>query len=204
MKTYLIELTGNTPLMHHRMSEKAQMELLFKNKEKKKKVKDDTRTPRDIAQEAVYQNDDGTYYIPSGYLRGAFSHCAGDYKQTSSKKSYKAIAGGVFIPTSDRFTLLHPETNKPIDNFEVQIDKGCNRNMGKGTAVIICRPRFDKWKIKATVMIDNDLISPEMTQQIVEDSGRRSGIGSFRVSNGGTYGMYSVTQFKEINDSDLK
>lgn len=192
MKCFEVELTGRTALMHHRMSEEAIMSLLGP-KSKKKKVAIE-KTPRQIAEEHAYKTTDGKFYIPLDYVSGAFKHVASDYKQTSGKKSYKAIAGGIFRPLEISAILLD-ENNKPLDNFEVDIRKATNHQAG---AVVVCRPRFDKWKCKFTIEIDDTLIAPEMAQEILEDAGKRAGIGSFRVAKSGYYGQFMVTSFQPI------
>lgn len=193
MKTFQVELTGRTPIMHHRMTEETIMGLLGP-KSKKKKVKEE-KLPRQIAEEHAYKTTDGKYYIPLDYVSGAFKHVASDYKQTSGKKSYKAIAGGIFRPC-ELNAILTDHAGKPLDNFEVDIRKATNHLAG---AVVVCRPRFDEWKVNFTIEIDDSLIAPEVAQDILEDSGKRAGIGSFRVAKSGFYGQFSVTKFIPIS-----
>lgn len=192
MKSFEIEITGRTHLLHHRMTEEAIMSLLGP-KSKKKAVKVE-KTPRQIAEEHAYKTPEGEYYIPLDYISGAFKHVASDYKQTSGKKSYKAIAGGIFRPVEPNAILLNNK-NKPLKTFEVDIRKATNHQAG---AVVVCRPRFDEWKCKFTIEIDETLIAPEVAQDILEDSGKRAGIGSFRVAKSGYFGQFNVTSWKPI------
>lgn len=189
MKSVEVEIQGKTPLMHHRMSEEALLKLL--GAKSKKKVVKEERLPREIAEEHAYKNTAGQYYIPMEYISGAFKHVASDYKQTSGKKSYKAIAGGIFRPTTAAAVLLDSD-DEPILDFEVDIKKATNHQAG---AVAVCRPRFDDWKAKFTVEIDDSLISTDQVLEILSDAGKRSGIGSFRVAKSGSYGQFSVTKF---------
>lgn len=193
MKRFLIEVKYVTPLLHHRMNEEAIAGLLG-DKGKKKKVKE-VLTPREIAAKHVYEDKDGTCYIPSGYFCGAFSHVASDYHQKNSqRKSYKSIAGGIFRPETENITLLD-EKNKPIKKWEVDMRKGTNHLKG---AVAICRPRFEKWKCKFVAQINTDLISEDIALKILEDAGVRAGIGSFRVAKGGWFGQFVITKFQEV------
>lgn len=192
MKVYNIEILGTTPLMHHRMTEEDLFKLLG-NKDTKKKVKGE-KTPRQIAEEHAYKDDDGTYFIPMDYISGAFANVASDYKQTNSaRKSYKSIAQGIFRPTSTKAPLLGKK-EEILDSFEVDVRKATNHQKG---AVAVCRPRFDEWKVKFQVAIDDTIISPEMALTILQDAGKRAGIGSFRVCKGGYFGQFVVTHFKE-------
>lgn len=194
MKTFLIEITGRTPLLHHRMRPEDLMGLLGP-KSKKKKVKEE-KLPRQIAEEHAYKTEDGKYCIPLEYVSGAFKHVASDYKQTSGKKTYKAIAGGIFRPR-EQFAILINKEGEELSTFEVDIRKATNHQAG---AVAVCRPRFDDWRCVFTVEIDDSLIDPAMAQEILEDSGKRSGIGSFRVSKSGYFGQFMVTRFEELKD----
>lgn len=193
MKTFKVELTGRTPLLHHRMTEESLMSLLG-NKGKKKKVKEE-KLPRQIAEEHAYKTLDGKYCIPLDYVSGAFKHVASDYKQTSGKKSYKAIAGGIFRPLEGS-AILTDHKNEPLTNFEVDIRKATNHQAG---AVAVCRPRFDEWRCSFTIEIDDTLIAAEMAQEILEDSGKRAGIGSFRVAKSGYFGQFNVTSWQSLS-----
>lgn len=93
------------------------------------------------------------------------------------------------------FATLTDLLDIPLSTFEVDIRKATNHQKG---AVAVCRPRFDKWKVKTEIIIDEDLLSPEIALEMLNDSGKRSGIGSFRVSKGGYFGQFQVTSFKEI------
>jgi hypothetical protein len=194
MKRFLVRLKGVTPLMHHRMTEDAIAQLLG-DKGSKKKVKE-VLTPREIAAKHVYQYADGKCYIPTGYISGAFAHVASDYKQSNSqRKSYKAIAGGIFRSELENALLV--EEGEPITRWEVDIRKATNHKAG---AVAVCRPRFEKWGVEFTATIATDLITPETALAILQDAGRRAGIGSFRVAKGGYFGQFAVTHFEEIKD----
>lgn len=192
MKTIEIEIEGTSPLLQHRFSEEELFGLLGA-KQKKAKVIEEL-TPRDIANKAAYKDDSG-YYIPMEYVVGAFKYAASDYKESNkSRKSLKTVAGGAFRPVSDRTHLLDDDNNV-LQNFEVDVRKATNHLKG---AVAVCRPRFDRWKTKFKINIDESIIAVQTAQSILEDAGKRSGIGSFRVSKGGYFGQFRITEFKEI------
>jgi len=133
------------------------------------------------------------FAIPLSYVVGAFRDVASDYKQKdSSRKSYKAIAGGVFRPIGE-FASLSDAKGKPLKKFEVDIRKATNHLKG---AVAVCRPRFDVWNTKFQIMVDTDIIDSDVAHQILSDAGRRAGIGSFRVNKSGHYGQFIVTKWK--------
>ena len=195
-----VELKGVTPLMHHRMTDEQVSKLLGAKKGTKKEPKQ-VLTPREIATKHAYVNTDGSYCIPMSYVCGAFRDVASDYRQKdSSRKSYKAIAGGIFRPLDEHATLLDAK-GKPIKRFEVDIRKATNHLKG---AVAVCRPRFDRWHLKFRVMVDDTIIDPDIANQILSDAGRRAGIGSFRVNKSGYYGQFIVEKWKQVGGSKIK
>jgi hypothetical protein len=190
MKKVRVKIKGVTPLLHHRMREEDLFSLLGTKGKKKKDMEE--KTPREIAESYAYKTTDGKYYIPSEYISGAFAAVASEYKQSNSqRKSYKAIAKGIFRPVQDSATLTDHDGN-PLTDFEVDIRKATNHQKG---AVAVCRPRFDRWQAEFEVSIDTDLISEKTALDILNDSGKRAGIGSFRVQRGGYFGQFQVIEF---------
>lgn len=161
----------------------------------KKKVKEE-RTPRQIAESYAYKSDkDGTYYVPSTYVTGAFIEAASNYKdKSSSRKSLKSVAAGAFFVVDEKATLLELKKDKPLKSFEVDIRKATNHLKG---AVAVIRPRFDEWRVKLTASVDEDLIPLETAHSILSDAGRRVGIGSFRISKRGYFGSFQITKWDE-------
>lgn len=193
MKQVEIEIEGITPLLQHRMTQEELFGLLGAKTERKKAK--EVLTPREIAEKYVYKSESGECYIPMDYVVGAFAHVASDYKQkNTARKSLKTVARGIFRPSQESATLLDKD-NKPLKDFEVDVRKATNHQKG---AVAVCRPRFDTWKTKFKVMIDDDIVATETAHEILNDAGKRSGIGSFRVSKGGYFGQFIVTKWTEL------
>ena len=103
--------------------------------------------------------------------------------------------------TEEFAPLLQLRRKAAVKTFEVDIKKATNHLKG---AVAVCRPRFDEWRVVFTVEVDDDIITPELALTILEDSGKRSGIGSFRVSKGGYYGQFSVTSWQELSNVKVR
>lgn len=194
MKRFEIYLKGTSPLLQHKMPEDELFSLLG-TKSKKKKDKE-TLTPREIADRYAYKINN-TYCIPTAYIVGAFKGIASEYKQKNSqRKSIKSIAGGIFRP-DEEFVNLLDNNHKEITSFEVDIRKGVNHQKG---AIAVCRPRFDEWNILMTATIQTDFVSEEVILEMLNDAGKRSGIGSFRVSKGGYFGQFIIEKFIELKD----
>lgn len=99
-------------------------------------------------------------------------------------------------PSDISSTLFADEAMKiPVSDFEVDVRRATNHQKG---AVAVCRPRFDKWFAEMELHIDDDIVSIETVNDMLQDAGKRSGIGSFRVSKGGIFGKFQVIEFKEL------
>lgn len=193
MKEIEVSITGVTALMQHRMPDEALFALLGAKSEKKKS--EEELTPRQIAEKHCYKNEHG-YYIPLEYVIGAVKHVASDYKQkNTARKSLKTVAAGAIRPAQDYATITD-ENQEALKSFEVDVRKATNHQKG---AVAVCRPRFDKWNAKFRLMIDDSIISVSVAQEMLTDAGKRSGIGSYRVSKGGYFGQFRITEWTELN-----
>ena len=79
--------------------------------------------------------------------------------------------------------------------FNAHSDKAVTR---PGDAI---RPRFPRgWKISFTLAYDTDdrLITEEKIRAIVETTGKKIGLGSYRVENTGWYGKFTITEWKPM------
>jgi len=192
MKEIEIEITGISPMLHHKMPDDELFKLLGAKQEKKKS--EEERTPREIAERHVYKNGEH-YIIPMEMVIGAIKHVASDYKQkNTNRKSLKAVAAGAIRPGQD-FAVMLNENNQPVEYFEVDVRKATNHQKG---AIAVCRPRFDKWKARFKLNIDDSIVTMAISQEMLEDAGKRAGIGSYRVAKGGYFGQFRVTEWKEL------
>jgi hypothetical protein len=197
MKTIKVKIKGITPLLQHRFTEDELFGLLGTKTTKKKDKGEET--PRQIAEKCAYKSDDGTFYIPTEYITGALAYVATEYKQKNSqRKSLKQIIKGIVSPTTISSQLFaDEEMQTPINDFEVDVRRATNHQKG---AVAVCRPRFDKWFTELELQIDDEIVATETVQEMLQDAGKRSGIGSFRVSKGGIFGKFHVIEFIEVKN----
>lgn len=199
MQRILIKIKGVTPLMHHRMDEETLFSLIKTTANGKgkgdKKTTSENVTPRDIAAKHAYKMGK-VFVIPTSYIIGAFREVASEYKQKNSqRKSMKSIAGGILRPEQEYIPLTWDGSS--IEDFEVDIRKATNHLKG---AVAVCRPRFDLWETEGVFVADTDLITPDMLHEMLNDAGKRSGIGSFRVSKGGYFGQFQIKEFTLLDN----
>lgn len=72
---------------------------------------------------------------------------------------------------------------------------------GGGKRVIKLFPRIDDWGGSFTVLVLDDIITPEVFRQVVVCAGQLIGLGRFRPRNRGFYGRFSVSEISWRDDA---
>jgi len=188
MKKYSIEIEGVTPYMQHRMDD-AKLEEWEKNR-KLIIERDDVAKEDQVRAEFHSYSDKEGFYIPSDHIRGALINAGAMVKSKvgNSRKSMKNIVAGMFFIEEEKLRL--PK------EYEIDKRSAVNRNI---KARIICiRPKWNKWKAKFTLMVDNDTITIETIKEIVNNAGQFIGVGSFRPTNNGMFGRFKLNSIKAM------
>jgi hypothetical protein len=66
-----------------------------------------------------------------------------------------------------------------------------------GGRILAYRPMFEDWKLAFEVELDTSIINAKLLRQIVDDAGKRIGLGDFRPSTKGPFGRFVVTKWVE-------
>ena len=190
MKKYKVKIVGVTPYMQHRMDD-AKLEEWEKNRKK-------IIERHDISQEDIkramfhsYMDDKGKFYIPSEHVRGALIEAGALVKSKvgNSRKSMKNIVAGMFFVMPSHLPIHQ--------NFVIDKRSAVNKNIK--ARIIVIRPKWEQWETEFELWVDNDTITKETVQEILENSGRYIGIGSFRPLCNGMYGRYEVNKVTLIS-----
>lgn len=187
MQRFNVRLDGRTPLLINRLTEE---ELLRLHSKDKKKFTAPVE-PREAARQRLYLNGDKPFLpstmVMSCFINGGLFLKLDGKRQMSSAKS--TLLPG-FISIEDAFMpIVHPDTGKAAP-WEVDMRQG--RNPNGGEAVCIIRPRFDRWRINFSMLIDNKQIDPSRIRELVDISGTRMGLGDFRPQRKGIFGQFVV------------
>ena len=188
MRRFKVILQSLTPLLQHRFGEAAR-DALKAGTSASIKVTD----PVALAEQAAYRlpasnGQPGELYQPAEHIERAFFQAAGFHK--IGRRSAKSVAGAA-IGVSPR-RILHGTAH-----FELDEQSGVNPST-RGR-VMIYRARLDSWRLVFDVELDDTLIQPDLAKKIIEDAGKKIGIGAFRVAKGGRFGQFSVVEFSEVN-----
>lgn len=189
MKQYKVVISGVTPYMQHRMDDQ-KLEAWEKRRGPIHERDDIAHEDAIRAEYHCYRSADGPCYIPAEQIRGALIN-AGSYvkaKVGGRSKSMKQIVAAMFMVSPDE--IIIPEYSA--------IDKRSAVNKNVKARVIVVRPRWNQWSAEFTLSVDEDSITKETIQQIIEYAGKYVGIGSFRPTNNGMFGRFELTEIKTL------
>jgi hypothetical protein len=184
-----IIIEGTTPLICNKFTDAAAE--AASNGTRSSLATMDRGTPLDIAQAKLYLGMDGKPTIPQPNLlrcltEGGRFHKVGKTQVTTAKSSMLFACvdiDGAEIP------IIHQQPWK-VDTRAVRIPS-------TGGRILAHRPMFDDWKLEFVMDIDTTIMSPKLMRQIVDDAGKRVGLGDFRPANKGPYGRFVVTRWQE-------
>jgi len=187
MKRLKVKIKGTKPLLMNKFVGDTE-----DGNEKVTRGKKDYGTPQEQAEKVTYLDKKGKVYVPWTWIAGTLKTVASDFKSSISKrKSLKAIIGGAALFEDEKIYFTDGFTK---EDFEVHTTPV----VIKGSRISRHRPKFDSWELEFTLALDSSLVTlPEFTA-VLEDAGRRAGIGDYRISKGGPFGTFKVLSIKEI------
>lgn len=152
----------------------------------------DRGTPLEIAESKLYKGLNGKLMIPQPNLmrclvEGGRFHKAGKTQLTTSKSSHMYACvdiEGAEIP------VIHKQPWK-VDTRAVRIPS-------TGGRILAHRPMFDDWALEFVVDLDTSIVGAKVFRLVVDDAGKRIGLGDFRPATKGPYGKFVVTKWQEI------
>lgn len=187
MKTVRVHIKGTSPLLINRFKENSEIQEAVK-----KSTKKDYGTPREQAEATAYRDDKTKLiWVPTSWITGAIKTIASDYKLPGTRKSMKSVVGGVVIPLEEKayFIQKFKVSDVEVDSRPVVIQRA---------RIMRHRARLEEWELTVDLEIDTSIIPAKDIHQVLNDAGKRSGLGDFRPQKGGPFGRFVVTSWKEI------
>jgi len=194
-----VEITGNTPLLMNRFTDANEVAVTSGTRPS---AVGHRGTPREQAEATAYIDDKGFLYIPQQNLfaciinAGKF-HKVGKSKVTTMKSSL--VPAGIAMLDALVLDLLSPKTKKGLKAFEVD-----SRRVvipATGGAVMRHRARIDEWCLKFSIEVDLELFSPDFVRTLVDDAGKKIGLGDYRPERKGPFGKFKVTSWEVKKDT---
>ena len=189
MKTVEVAIEGVTPLLMNRFTEDNEVKV---SAGVSGTTVGNKGTPREQAAKTAYMDTNGMLYVPGpnvfrSIIEAGKYHKAGKSKVTTQKSSM--VPAGISI----RELVLPLETKLfEVDSRSVVIPS-------TGGRIMKHRARLDEWKLTFTLDIDDSMFCLSFVRQLVDDAGRRVGLGDYRPDRKGPFGKFAVIRWIEIS-----
>lgn len=150
-------------------------------------------TPEEEAEKGVYRDEEGCLYLPSAAFKASLLHGAGG-RRLGKTAARTIVAGGVFA-TQPRTYLVDPESRVALREYRVHVA----RVVVQRNSILRARPEIPRWGCVVEFEVDLELVQPWQVEELMNISGRISGVGDFRPQCKGPHGRYRV---KLLEDYD--
>ena len=189
-----VEITGVTPLLMNRFTEANEVKVSAGTST----IQIGNRgTPRDQAEKKAYKDNDRNLFIPgpnifSCIITAGKFHKVGKSKVTTMKTSL--VPAGLSIR----------DIVCPLGTKEFEVDSRSVVIPSTGGRVMAHRPRLDRWKTRFILDVDTDMFSLEFVRELINDAGRKIGLGDFRPDRKGPFGKFSITGWEVVQNEGEK
>lgn len=187
-KTVKVQIAGITPLLMNRFNEESEIKV----SSGVSAVSISGRgTPREQATKKTYSDDTGNLYIPgpnvfSCLIQAGTFHKVGKSKITTLKSSL--IPAGISLP----------DVVCPLNTKEFEVDSRSVVIPSTGGRIMCHRPRVDEWKLSFRLEVDTEMFDLKTVRLLMDDAGKKVGLGDFRPARKGPFGRFSVVEWKEV------
>jgi hypothetical protein len=186
-----VTISGVSPLLMNRFTEKAQAAVEAGTSAT---LRGSKGTPREQAEDSAYRMPDGTLYLPGTAIFAAIIsagrfHKAGKRALTTARESI--VPAAVFLQSVE---LSLKTKDFEVDSRPVVVP-------ATGGRIMKHRPRLDTWATSFTLELDESVMEPKLLRVLVDDAGKKIGVGDFRPARKGPFGRFVVTNCKEVKRS---
>lgn len=143
--------------------------------------------PEEEAEKATYRDEEGNLYAPSMWFRASILHGCGGRR--IGKTSAKTVISGSVFNMDSRTPLVRPHTDECVDTYAIHTARVMVQNQG----ILRSRPEIEPWAANLRLEVDTEFVSPEIVEELLNVSGRISGVGDWRPQKKGPHGRYSAT-----------
>lgn len=178
-------ITGLSPLLIHAIP----VGVLFPDATTAAVNSGEKKTPRQQAEGSLYVGVNGKPVVPAANVYKSIIE-AGRFHKTGKRqittRDQSLVPSGVWIEESE-IEIQSPEPwavhSKMVTNEATK------------SKVPSHRPRWDKWSLSFTLNVDTAEFAENLVRTLVNDAGRKIGIGSHRPERKGPFGRFSVTKW---------
>lgn len=151
--------------------------------------------PRIQAKKKAYMDEEENLYIPGANIFACIIE-AGKFhklrnKQITTQKSSLIPAG---VALTDVICSLNTK-NFEVDTRSVVIPKTRGR-------IVVHRPRLDEWTLKFHLIVDDSMFDEKIIRMIIDDAGKKIGLGDYRPDRKGPFGKFVVKNWKLVKEKE--
>ncbi len=177
-----ITIEGTAPLLMNRFTEENEVQVSGGTQPAFRGAKG---TPREQAESKCYADKAGGLYLPgpnifAAIIAAGIFHKASKSKLTTQKSS--------LIPAG----LIIEEPVCSLGTRDWEVDSRSVVNPSTHGRIMCHRPRLDKWSCSFTITIDTDMFSPALIRSVIDDAGKKIGLGDYRPARKGPFGRFVV------------
>ena len=155
-------------------------------------LKGDNGSPRDQCELKLHKGLKGQCIIPgpnvfSCIIAAGVFHKAGKTKMTTQKSS--------LIPSCLSIQEIEIDI---VSKDSWCVDTRPVRNPATGGRFLCHRPIFNDWELTFHIELYQSFMSEKLCRQLIDDAGKRMGLGDFRPSRKGPYGKFVVKHWSVV------
>lgn len=184
-------IKGMSPLLMNRFTEEAELSV---SSTVKKVTKSSKGTPREQATAKAYRDEKGVLYIPAANIYSCIIQAG---KFTKLGKSKVTTTKSSLIPAA----MVINEMVCSLNTKDFEVDSRSVVIPSTGGRIMAHRPRLDEWETSFSIdLFDEDILSADIVRMVIDDAGRKVGLGDFRPDRKGPFGRFVVTNWKVEKD----
>lgn len=190
-ETLLVPIIGTAPLVMHRFSEKAKLEMLH-NAQGKKTPKQ-PKNPTAEYEAAFYRLKDGRPGFPALAFKAATVGGARFYGKQISMTALKQLCFFTGEPGEDGHFYV-PIDGEPVMREDVvRVGRGA-----RGGTDLRYRPQFTEWQTTLTVTYVTSMLARDSLLSLIDAGGMGIGVGEWRPERNGDFGTYRINPTKTV------
>ncbi len=186
-ETLLIPIRGTAPLVVHRFSEKAKLEMLHATQGKK--TPRQPKNPQAEYEAAFYRLKDGEPGFPSLAFKAATVGGARFYGKQITMTALKQLAFFTGEPGADGHYYVRIFGEPQMREDVVRVGRGSDLRY---------RPQFTDWFAILTVTYVSSMLTRGSLLSLVDAGGLGVGVGEWRPEKGGDFGTYEIDSTKKV------
>lgn len=196
MKTIHATCTGTNPMLMNPMTEEQLLELWYQasKRSSKKEMK-----PEEYIEKLIIRDAKGQIGVPRDYFRPALVY-AGQFVVFAGKRNF-SNAESSLVPAYIRIVEKFLPFKDQKVPWKLDLRRGVLNNRGAKVAVAIARPMFETWAFDVTLEFDDETIDESRVKSLVAKAGRVAGLGDYRPSCQGDFGMFEISRWEVVEQS---